>query len=117
MLLEPVSVTWLEAFLLETASVFEDCDTVDTLFFKAADDDAVDVFFISDLQFDVVSAEIPADDDDFERNDEFVSLFDEEVFFAVAVDAISTLLSSFMEAAILHAVELDRRIVEPVLFS
>ena len=116
MLLEPVSVTWLEAFLLETASVFEDCDTVDTLFFKAADDDAVDVFFISDLQFDVVSAEIPADDD-FERNDEFVSLFDEEVFFAVAVDAISTLLSSFMEAAILHAVELDRRIVEPVLFS
>lgn len=107
MLLEPVSVTWLEEVLLETASVFEDCDTVDVFFFKSTDDDAVDVFLISDLQFDVFSAEIPADDDDE---------FESEVCFAVAV-AVSTLLSSFMEVTILPAAELDRRIVEPVLFS
>ena len=88
-----------------------------------AEDVEVDVFLISDLLVDV-DVDIKSDvrqaevaDDDFDWTVEFLSLFDAEVFFVIVVVAFSKLLSSLPEAAILLAAELDRRVVEPVLFN
>ena len=88
-----------------------------------AEDVEVDVFLISELLVDV-DVDIKSDvrqaevaDDDFDWTVEFLSLFDAEVFFVIVVVAFSKLLSSLPEAAILLAAELDRRVVEPVLFN